>query len=161
MGIHWRPHIKRSPCYIVRWDKFLSVSGIRVGLSSRMPCLCLLENWEKDLWDDTLWHSSSLRHLLRKPTIREPNNIFNKYSTDVGWRDYQFGWRWKFVYSDNSHLNLINTNGTHCLWCSLRKQHSREKRLADTELKWSLIIKFSRVGRDLLYIVRGLLLKLT
>ena len=159
MGVDWRrSHQTKTVPYREVGQVSFSVQGQSgADQSSRMPCLCLHGHWEKDLWDDTLWHSNNFRHLLlRKPMIREPNNICNNYRTDIGWHDYLFGLRWKFAYSDNSHLNVINTNGTHSFWCNWRNSALSEK---NTDYYWTKVIvdhkTVSEVRRGLLYIVRG------
>ena len=71
---------------------------------------------------DTSGLTQELR-LLRKPTIREVDNIFNSYRLHIICHGYQFDLRWQFVYSNSSQ----------CFGGKLVNQHSREQRLTRTK----------------------------
>ena len=88
------------------------------------------------------------------------NNKFKIHSSDIGWHDCHFALGLQFTHSHNTQLTVINTNVTHCGWCSWRIQNSWVKGWLGHK-KWRLTVKpCQRVARGLLYITRMLLFKL-
>ena len=119
------PDAQRNPfsCHYVekgtvfnRWYPHSSWVSLLVSLTRGRP------------WDGILRYSSNLRYLpVRMPTTRQPNNEFKIYRPDIVWHYFHLGLRWQFSYNGSTQLNVIGTNGTHCIWHNWRNHHSPGK----------------------------------
>ena len=127
----WSQTLRETLFPVIMWRREQSSFGVVVfnrwyPHSSWVSLLISLTRGRP--WDGILRYSSNLRYLpVRTPTTRQPNNEFKIYRPDIVWHYFYLGLRWQFSYNGSTQLNVIGTNGTHCIWHNWRNHHSPGK----------------------------------